>query len=639
MALKTVSLVILAGLLSASLIPLPFIAWYIAFALSAVFALSAYRKSRFYLPDNPAREFTFTLFLIALFTLAGLRVAIGSSQNIMGVRSSRLVCPPQEAAADAMEGLNPLLRPICRLRNAFRSRILSLYDEPENALVTGIVIGDESRIPRALQSAFRITGTAHIVAISGANFTVLIWILMAFVRRVTVRWWSVLTLLPFVLGYTLLTGGTAPIVRAAILSALTLIGMALGESKEGETSLAFSAAIMGLVSPQVLFDAGFQLSVTATLGILLWNRPLADALERMISARAPEMDKSHVKSVVSLANELILTSFTAQILTTFVGASLFSSVSWVSLPCNAAIALLQTPLMFGGIISLALSYISFDLGVFAARCTTVFPTLTIRLVELFARIPGASRSFSLTKTQCWLICIGIVYVWKTREKWFERIVAFQSDWRSGVNRGSVSRFALITLFIATGMTWRSAAPKVTQFTNRAEIRAAERGGELTLTVRTPRGNVIRLSGNLETATLNGRAMFGEGNEDAHLDALTASNRNAVQEIQLGDMTFTQLFSYIAGDVLRIGHGQFALLIPNGASPKAFDSREIEWRDASLILIHSREAIAPWIRSLTEAGAKEPWRVLPGIINLKQSPSFTLRSDGMRYFYQPGHKDE
>lgn len=637
MTLIKISLTLLAGLLSASLLPIPFTAWFIAFALSAIFALSAHRESRYYQPDHPAHEFTRTLILIALFTFAGLRVANEPDPVPSSVRGSRSVCPRFAAVEGELGRLNPLLRPVCRLRAKFSERILSLYDEPENALVDGIVIGDESRISRSLQSAFRITGTAHIVAISGANFTVLIWILMAFVRRVTTRWWTVIALIPFIAGYTLLTGASAPIVRAAILSGLTLIGMTVGQTKDGESSLAFSAAVMSFVSPAVLFDAGFQLSVTATLGILLWNRPLARSLEHSLSAHVPEADSGRVKAVVDLANELILTSLSAQILTTFVGASLFGEFSWVSLPCNAAIALLQTPLMMGGVISLAVSYLSFDLGVLIARCVAFFPALTIRLVELFARIPGASRPFSLTKAQCWLICFGIVVAWKMRDKWIAYLSELREDWRSGKKRNVMTGLALAILLFTAAAVWRSAAPNAGKIFGRAEIHVSETGGNLALTVRTRRGNEIRIGGDLETVTLNGRAMFGNGDATLQPDRLTAADRTAVQEIHVGEMTLTRLFSNVAGDALQLGDERFSLMIPNGAPPSAFEARGVEWRDASLVLIRSRDGYADWVRALTEAGAKEPWRVLPGLINLKLSPVFTIQCDGKRYFYRNSQK--
>ena len=56
---------------------------------------------------------------------------------------------------------------------AFKERALSslyrLYPDPEASLLAGILLGVESGIPSEVAQAFRDTGTAHIIAISGFN--------------------------------------------------------------------------------------------------------------------------------------------------------------------------------------------------------------------------------------------------------------------------------------------------------------------------------------------------------------------------------------------------------------------------------------------------------------------------------------
>jgi competence protein ComEC len=47
--------------------------------------------------------------------------------------------------------------------------------EPQASLLTGILLSDDSGIPKSVQDAFRTTGTSHIVAISGDNVTILVW--------------------------------------------------------------------------------------------------------------------------------------------------------------------------------------------------------------------------------------------------------------------------------------------------------------------------------------------------------------------------------------------------------------------------------------------------------------------------------
>jgi competence protein ComEC len=61
---------------------------------------------------------------------------------------------------------------------AFKARaknvIAQILPEPQASLLTGILLGDDAGVPQSLQEAFRITGTSHILAISGYNITILV---------------------------------------------------------------------------------------------------------------------------------------------------------------------------------------------------------------------------------------------------------------------------------------------------------------------------------------------------------------------------------------------------------------------------------------------------------------------------------
>ena len=54
---------------------------------------------------------------------------------------------------------------------AFKARaknvIAQILPEPQASLLTGILLGDDSGVPKSVQDAFRTTGTSHIIAISG----------------------------------------------------------------------------------------------------------------------------------------------------------------------------------------------------------------------------------------------------------------------------------------------------------------------------------------------------------------------------------------------------------------------------------------------------------------------------------------
>lgn len=64
-------------------------------------------------------------------------------------------------------------------------------------------------------------------------------------------------------------------VRAALMGGLSLFARTVGRRQDGLNSLALVAAGMVLSNPLVLWDAGFQLSFTATLGLIFYADPHA----------------------------------------------------------------------------------------------------------------------------------------------------------------------------------------------------------------------------------------------------------------------------------------------------------------------------------------------------------------------------
>jgi len=69
---------------------------------------------------------------------------------------------------------NPILAALYSLKDRAQETIASILPEPQAALLTGILLGDESGTPQDVKDDFRATGTSHIIAISGYNFSLLI---------------------------------------------------------------------------------------------------------------------------------------------------------------------------------------------------------------------------------------------------------------------------------------------------------------------------------------------------------------------------------------------------------------------------------------------------------------------------------
>jgi competence protein ComEC len=160
--------------------------------------------------------------------------------------------------------------------------------EPEAAVTVGVVTGDRTSLPVEIETAFQRSGTTHVLAISGENISLLVgtvWLLLGGRRgRRRLPPWLLVSLFVMVAAYTLFTGASPSVVRAAIMSAVLLLAPVFGRRYEPISALAVSSILMTAVDPNVLVDPGFQLSFAAMLGIGLLAPKIATML---VGWRAP----------------------------------------------------------------------------------------------------------------------------------------------------------------------------------------------------------------------------------------------------------------------------------------------------------------------------------------------------------------
>jgi len=110
--------------------------------------------------------------------------------------------------------------------------------------------------------------------------------------------------------YAILAGASAAVLRAAIMGILSLLAVQLGRRQNGVNPLVFVAALMAVFNPYMLWDVGFQMTFMATLGLVLYARPLDEWFRRNANRYLP---KSAVGSVAGPVGEYFLFTLAAQL--------------------------------------------------------------------------------------------------------------------------------------------------------------------------------------------------------------------------------------------------------------------------------------------------------------------------------------
>jgi len=155
-----------------------------------------------------------------------------------------------------------------RTKHAFAERLDTFYREPQKSLLLGILIGARKTLPTGITEDFKITGTSHIIAVSGFNISIIINSLfgLAYVigRRASF-WVSLLVIISFVI----ITGASASVIRAAIMGSMLLFASISFRQYRVTGAIICAGAFMLLHNPKILVtDVGFQLSFLATMGIV-----------------------------------------------------------------------------------------------------------------------------------------------------------------------------------------------------------------------------------------------------------------------------------------------------------------------------------------------------------------------------------
>jgi competence protein ComEC len=307
-----------------------------------------------------------------------------SYRDYLARQGIRAYMPDAEATLLPFVGGSSFLRQVYAFKDKALAHIYQIFPDPEASLLAGILLGNDNGLPASLQQAYKNTGTAHIIAISGFNIAIIAGLFVAlFGRLLGKRKGAILAVIGIIL-YTVLVGATASVVRAAIMGGLAIFARQFGRRQNGLVTLSFTAALMAIFNPLILWDVGFQLSFAATLGLILYAQPLEDWAVRLISRFAPS---EKAKKIAGPISSLVLFTLAAQLTTLPIMAYQFGRVSLVSLVANPFILPVQPLVMILGGLALLLSFIYLPLGKLAGWIAWPLAAYTNRAVEFFDGFP------------------------------------------------------------------------------------------------------------------------------------------------------------------------------------------------------------------------------------------------------------
>jgi competence protein ComEC len=391
-----------------------------------------------------------------------------------------LIDRPQVKVLEHDQG-NPILAIIYGFRERAYEVIQQILPEPQASLLSGILLGIDSSLPAEVQEDFRVTGTSHVIAISGYNIVILIGIFSTITVGLVGRRRAFYVIVIALIAYAIMVGGSASVVRATIMGILLLWAEHIGRPYAAPNALFASGMLMTFLDPNTLFDVGFQLSFMATLGLMVYARPFANVTHRFL-ARLFKHDWA--RQVVDILNDALLVTLAAQVTTLPLLMYYFRQISLVALVVNPLVLPAQSGVMTFGLFALIVGLASIPLGQIAAWTVWPFLTWTLGVIELFAQVPFASIPLNYVPP----LVVAIYYAgligltWYVRQPKEQRPIMLR---KLITPRRAIFIGGLILLLVAVAFSWRS--------DNRLHVYVFDVDGHPAL-VQTPGGKQILIGG-------------------------------------------------------------------------------------------------------------------------------------------------
>lgn len=227
-------------------------------------------------------------------------------------------------------GSTGIFSSILSLRQALTQAVFSALPNESGGVIACISFGVKTLLSDKSENAFRASGISHLLVVSGLHLSTWTMYLFSVLQRLRIRkraraWTGIL----FVLFFATLTGGAPSVLRAAVMTGTVFAAELFRRESDAFNAVGIALTAMLFLNPFAARDVSLLLSVFATVGILLFSKRIATALNRPTRNRQGRWTKLYrfVTSVVAVTVSVTVCTLPVQLWA-------FGTLSLVSLPAN-----------------------------------------------------------------------------------------------------------------------------------------------------------------------------------------------------------------------------------------------------------------------------------------------------------------
>lgn len=283
------------------------------------------------------------------------------------------------------------------LREMLLLRIDAVFGDAAPTM-RALLLGQKQEMDEKVVAAMRLTGTAHVLAVSGMHLSLIAMALERLLRALRLRRRGRFAALAVILGFfTCLTGGAPGTVRALLMALLRAWAPCRGRRYDPLTALAAAAMVITAVNPAQAMNVAFHFSFFVVLGVQLVSGAIAAGLARL---------RGQGRSPGSLL-QTVGVSAGAQLAAVPMTLRLYGYAPLLALPMNLLCGAMLPAVMLGGWAALLAGCICLPagrlLGAAVGLPVRLFERVSIAVSSMDGAVARLPAPFALTVLLCALL--------------------------------------------------------------------------------------------------------------------------------------------------------------------------------------------------------------------------------------------
>ncbi len=293
------------------------------------------------------------------------------------------------------------------IKNTISAKIDELFSKLTAPIVKALILGDKTEIPQEIRQNFALSGTAHILAVSGLHVGIIAAVIFWLFSFVNINWLKFFLFSATLWGYNYLIDFQPSAVRASLMITLYIFAKVIQRKPDPINIIALTCLLLLIFNPATLYSAGFQMSIASITGIILLNPIIQNFFNNILNLFKIKLIGKPLSASLSI-------TFSASIIVSPIVAYYFDMYSLISPITNIFVVFFMVNAQIFAIFAIFLSFLFLPLAHIYSVCSQLLIELSELVTYFCAKVPYAYLPGGNTKIISILISLFLIYIFNAK---------------------------------------------------------------------------------------------------------------------------------------------------------------------------------------------------------------------------------